>query len=117
MGTVHTRPEVLEVAGSRTRRSAVLRAAGGGPVVGLAVRLDRNPDAPARIAVGSGTRMAADADAAVGAAVAIPVWVGTGGRWTYTGRWLPTRHDPATGLLHLVASRDEARSDPQQTTM
>ncbi|WP_370324715.1 hypothetical protein [Euzebya sp.] len=110
-GTVQSRAEVLATAGSRTRRAAVLRAAGGGPIVGLAVTIARNPDAPARIALDGAATDRAAAEL-VREARSVPVWVRTrsSGGWTFTGTWRPKaiqsmsiddRGDVVAGVLVL----------------
>ncbi|MEE8603324.1 hypothetical protein [Euzebya tangerina] len=111
IGTECTREEVLAIAGSRTRRAAVLRAAGGGPIVGLALTLARNPRAPQVMVVGSGERPAREAREIVEAAAPIPVWVraGSSGTWRYCGPFVPTRFDTtARGRASAAAVSDEA---------
>ncbi len=93
--TVQTREELLAAVGSRTRRASVLRQAGGGPIVGLAVTAARNPDAPGTIVVDSGPRPVREATELVQSGAPLPVWVRVrpGQGWTFTGLWQPTELD------------------------
>lgn len=109
VGTVQSRAELLAAAGSRTARAFALRKAGGGPIVGLATTLPKNPDAPATIVVGGSPRPVREAADLVEAATPIPVWTrgggGSGRGWTYRGLWRPVDLDTSTtGLADARAS-------------
>lgn len=95
---------MLAAAGSRTRRAAVLRAAGGGPIVGLALTRARNPEAPREMVVADTAAARAAATTMIEAGVPLPVWVKDRDGWAYVGRWLPVRlvDDDAVMLLDPV---------------
>ncbi len=106
LGTVQTRTQLLDAAGSRTARAFALRQAGGGAVVGLAITRRRNPDAPDLVVIGGSPRPAREAQEMVAAGTPLPVWVRDRPRdgWTYTGLWQPLQLD--TG----AAGRRDARA-------
>lgn len=108
LGTVQSRADMLAALGSKTRRASALRPAGGGPIVGLAITRQRNPDAPDVVVIQDTPRARSEAEQMVAAARPLPVWLRRrpGEGWTFVGRWRPVAVDTGPDGLTAAWSAD-----------
>lgn len=97
------RTELLAAIGSTTRRAVALRPAGGGPIIGLALTRERNPDAPGSVVINETPRARSEAEQMVQSGHALPVWLRArpAGGWTFVGLWRPVAFTGTRGLMRL----------------